>query len=1440
MQPGGLFNLGGTSGSLFSSAVAATGSSGGGSLFSSASATTTTGSTGVGGGSLFSSASTGGGGLFSSAAGGGSSGGLFAGFSSTAQQGASGFAFEPDSNSDEGEADGASAQPPGQDGANREEETDSDGNQMQSGEDQEAEQEYDNDGDDGQDDEEAQDIEEDNSSAKSATEGDEAEDNEDEDTEKDTEDSNGNSASEGSGGSSSSKQAAEPRRLAIKRPADRVQLDQINEDRTEETDFVGDLRQRIKISRRTSGSETAQQQPQQSSTSIVLRNLPAELNADEPLRRLFKGVIRVYANCAKCQAILHFDSAAAVDAAIEKASSARLRIRCPNLEAFRRRLPGGGSATAAPAAVSAPAQAPTISASSLALPASQSLADRIRVLESVERQLRVKLGKSGAAVSATCQDMCPEKERYLREDRHRVHSFEAAPGRPGVMDPARAVKEYSRSAADQEAPLPHELRPLPVLQRTLLYLSTCIADIGDREGRWQEWYEFLWDRTRAIRKEVTQQRLCSPGAAELVERCARFHVYAGARMVGMPADVFDEKINNENLTKCLQTLRELYSDLSGQCPNESEFRAYMILMKLNDPNVLDEVHQLSADVRASPQVRLALRAFFALSSNNYVAFFRAVHRAEFLSACLLLRYFTQARIAALRTMSYALRPPPSAGQRLRLPLGRLPLGFEDADDAASFCKFMGFECDYETSADEPAVWLERAVASAFDPTESRSVRAIRVVESKRGNRSVGECLWGGPLPELRLPEPSVSFDERGRYIGDLSLSRGATPPPPPPRSKTLTAAVLPTLTSTSSTQPAAAAPFSQAAPIFPSSSTSLFSQTAAAGAAAALFPTAVSKAPTPQPPVLDDKLIVSLSDEIVSSALPPLLHSVAADVLDGARALSNAVADAYADTFNGATRDLCAEIASEMLAETRSHTTAISDVADCLIGEVIHEAIRRESQELLDRSLVESLDTVIFDALIFEESELACRQFVAEKSTRCSLDSSLILEHRNRRLRLVWDSWRRLSVTKAASRARLSDMAPCAPLVDPFQLVDRLHGRQPPDVSVARLPRASADPSPAAAAALAAAAAVSRPIPLPDTCRLALLLSPDCPAAAASWLRLKLAPALVADTAEAAEAAAATHCIADVSVLGSEAHLALLHLPTLGFACTPESNSNRVATVGTVRLRLLGGRPTPIWHRDLLLGLRWLLDQPTLPPYRLRQSTAPNLASAVESLLLDAYFRPLASLAERCDAAGQPQPPLRCLIQLYNACIVALGPLASPAAVAELRLPDAPLPPPPACATSAWRVNQEAIAWLLSAYPPACPLAGAAAALSANRPVSRFPWARLAARLADRRLSARLSADIWQRTPAGSTAPVRAELARLDVDDFLPEHFYQQWLLQESPARAEAEAPSSQRYVVWRPPPPKPSPQLSELAMAMEKLRQRLHEAQAESRMTAQLLRESF
>ncbi|KAF6035839.1 MCM3AP [Bugula neritina] len=369
------------------------------------------------------------------------------------------------------------------------------------------------------------------------------------------------------------------------------------------------------------------------------------------------------------------------------------------------------------------------------------------VLDKREKIMRLGMSKESdiskaRATKGCCPDMCPERERYIREERRRVHLYEMVPGTESQpqIDHRLAVKEYSRSSADQEEPLPLELRPSHVLAKTMEYLCSKIMDycVG---GNWGDWYDFLWNRTRAIRKDITQQHLCSPIAAGLVEKCARFHIYCGARLVEEGPMIFDAKINTENLTKCLQTLKEMYADLVKRgvtCESEAEFRAYIVLMNLNNGDTLREVQQLRQEVRNSPAIAFALSAYAALNDRNYVKFFKLVESATFLNACILHRYFNQIRHVALkiilRAYSAAKGPVSMTFDQLRS-----VLHFESNDEAAEFLQHYG-------------------VLSGASPA-NLSLSKENFVEPE------------ATLPSKRAPLLVENFDENGYFIGIIK------PPP---------------------------------------------------------------------------------------------------------------------------------------------------------------------------------------------------------------------------------------------------------------------------------------------------------------------------------------------------------------------------------------------------------------------------------------------------------------------------------------------------------------------------------------------------------------------------------------------------------------------------------------------------------------------------------------
>ena len=150
------------------------------------------------------------------------------------------------------------------------------------------------------------------------------------------------------------------------------------------------------------------------------------------------------------------------------------------------------------------------------------------------------------------------------------------------------MKEYERCSIDQKESQPHVLRPTDVLQRTMNYLLTEIVDSATENVSWRQWYRFRWDKTRSIRKDITQQNLCNETVVNIMESITRFHIFCAAWLCEDTNDNFDPRMNDDHLKNCLQTLKNMYADMpSDSCINESEFRSYMILLNLDKGEILE-------------------------------------------------------------------------------------------------------------------------------------------------------------------------------------------------------------------------------------------------------------------------------------------------------------------------------------------------------------------------------------------------------------------------------------------------------------------------------------------------------------------------------------------------------------------------------------------------------------------------------------------------------------------------------------------------------------------------------------------------------------------------------------------------------------------------------------------------------------------------------------
>ncbi|XP_046912006.2 RRM_XMAS2 and SAC3_GANP domain-containing protein xmas [Dermatophagoides farinae] len=420
--------------------------------------------------------------------------------------------------------------------------------------------------------------------------------------------------------------------------------------------------------------------------------------------------------------------------------------------------------------------------------------DKKNVLDARDKLLRLRKDRQtdlskAVAVVGTCPDMCPELERYFRIETNQVSPFEmdsmANPnGRP---DEIRMVKEYRRSGADQEEPLAHELRPIHVLEYTMNYLCLEIVDRYEIDGNMAEWFDFIWSRTRSIRKDITQQHLIDLKSVTLTEQCARFHIFCAYYLCEQEMKDFDPKINEENLNNCLQTLKDFYNDLSIRgiyCDNEAEFRAYDILLNLGNGETLSELKHFHVSIKQSADVQLAIKLYQSYDSRNHVKFFRFVRQADFFKSCILNRYLNRFRIKTLNIQRKAYTIPKSSNA-IAYPVANLIdlLAFDDFKELSHFCNRVGLQYDNDN------IYFRKNHLIDID-NGNLITRSQNLVMNKLYTTPGRAILGNDSIESIQIVPVHSSFDSNDKLIYDknnlISSSvtihqpiRKINEPPPP-------------------------------------------------------------------------------------------------------------------------------------------------------------------------------------------------------------------------------------------------------------------------------------------------------------------------------------------------------------------------------------------------------------------------------------------------------------------------------------------------------------------------------------------------------------------------------------------------------------------------------------------------------------------------------------
>lgn len=240
----------------------------------------------------------------------------------------------------------------------------------------------------------------------------------------------------------------------------------------------------------------------QSIKSIVCEQVPAQALNKKVLEKHFAkfgNVNKVVVNLKKSTAIVHFDDHKSAKKAKEKGQSINPQI--PSIGAiFYRRVKNAGLAPEAsanePATEEVKVEKPKFkledSRNLMQIVKSQALNDndKYAILDARDKLLREKKppkAGGGMRLQGHCPDICPEKERYSRAVKNQLRVYEKF---NGMVNHKATLKEYSRSSADQEIPMLHELRPSNVLQIAMNHLLCNVIDRIEMDlGSIEDWYD---------------------------------------------------------------------------------------------------------------------------------------------------------------------------------------------------------------------------------------------------------------------------------------------------------------------------------------------------------------------------------------------------------------------------------------------------------------------------------------------------------------------------------------------------------------------------------------------------------------------------------------------------------------------------------------------------------------------------------------------------------------------------------------------------------------------------------------------------------------------------------------------------------------------------------------------------------------------------------------
>ncbi|CAG9585835.1 unnamed protein product [Danaus chrysippus] len=308
------------------------------------------------------------------------------------------------------------------------------------------------------------------------------------------------------------------------------------------------------------------------------------------------------------------------------------------------------------------------------------------------------LSKDGeTCIHGTCLDMCPPEEMNLRIREKLVHILEV------TTEGYKLVKCYSRSAADSNMAIPSNLRPFPTLMTTTQYL---LLNVSKRKDvKMSVIYNFLDDRLRSVRQDMTIQRLHPKECVKLLEPMIRFYNYYGYRLCEYPLKEYDPVLNKKYLLECIKwflTCCDTLEETNIECMTDILKDLYLskdnilscdrplveslyVLCNLSDIHPLYRYLSLPNHLKRS-KLKLAYEIAVANKLGNYVRVWRLAEQLCPLTFAALCLYLPTMQKRGLQVISTAYN-----SKQLKVPTKVIQqwLGFTSEDEVRVMCDYYG-------------------------------------------------------------------------------------------------------------------------------------------------------------------------------------------------------------------------------------------------------------------------------------------------------------------------------------------------------------------------------------------------------------------------------------------------------------------------------------------------------------------------------------------------------------------------------------------------------------------------------------------------------------------------------------------------------------------------------------------------------------------------------